>query len=77
MIDMSDRKWGKVRNLESPFNSPEDDLGLVLNGDGTIGYFASNREGGYGKDDIYMFDAPDGIKGMEIPEMPKCCHCSL
>lgn len=69
MIDMSGRKWGKVRNLEKPFNSQEDDLGLVLNEDGTIGYFSSNREGGYGKDDIYMFEAPEGIKGMEIPDL--------
>lgn len=68
MIDMSGRKWGKVRNLEAPFNTPEDDLGLVLNENGTIGYFSSNREGGYGKDDIYMFEAPEGIQGLEIPE---------
>lgn len=69
MIDMSSRKWGEVRNLEEPFNSPQDDLGLVLNEEGTIGYFSSNREGGYGKDDVYMFEAPEGIQGIETPEL--------
>ena len=63
MIDISGRKWGKATNLGEPFNSPSDDLGLVLNPEGKKGYFTSSREGGSGKDDIYMFNAPDGIWG--------------
>ena len=52
-----------VKNLGTPFNSESDDLGLILSPDGKSGYFASNREGGVGKDDIYYFDAVDGIMG--------------
>lgn len=66
MIDLSSRIWGKVTNLGKPFNSTQDDLGLILNEEGTRGYFSSNRDGGYGKDDIYMFDAPQGLHGLEI-----------
>ena len=44
-----------VSNLGLPFNSISDDLGLILHADGSIGYFCSNREGGLGKDDIYLF----------------------
>ena len=44
-----------VINIGRPFNSVSDDLSLILNSEGNIGYFCSNREGGFGKDDIYLF----------------------
>ncbi len=69
MIDIGSRKWGKVTNLGQPFNSPSDDLGLILNPEGTKGYFSSSREGGTGKDDIYMFEAADGIWGRTTPSL--------
>ncbi len=69
MIDISGRKWGQVTNLGQPFNSPADDLGLILNPEGTKGYFASSRDGGTGKDDIYMFEAADGIWGRTTPSI--------
>ena len=68
MIDISSRKWGKATNLGEPFNSPSDDLGLILNPEGNKGYFTSSREGGKGKDDIYMFNAPEGIWGRTRPK---------
>lgn len=67
-IDISGRSWGKVLNLGEPFNSPEDDLGLVIDKEGERGYFSSNRVGGAGGDDIYFFEAFGGIRGMEIPD---------
>ncbi len=69
LIDISGRKWGKALNLGEPFNSVNDDFGLALTTDGKKGYFSSNREGGAGKDDIYYFEAPLGIRGMEIPDL--------
>jgi outer membrane protein OmpA-like peptidoglycan-associated protein len=69
MIDISGRKWGQVTNLGQPFNSPADDLGIILNPDGTRGYFASSRKGGTGKDDIYMFEAAEGIWGRTTPSL--------
>jgi len=69
MIDVSQPEWGEVVNLGEPFNSKADDLGIILNPDGEIGYFSSNRPGGVGKDDIYMFQAPEGIQGVKFPEM--------
>lgn len=56
-------------NLGPPFNSPGDDLGFILHKDGKKGFFASDREGGYGRDDIYSFEAPEGINGVEV-ELP-------
>lgn len=64
MIDLSSQNWGKVSNLGMPFNSPLDDLGFILDPNGEYGFFTSDRAGGYGKDDIYRFELPDGLQGM-------------
>ncbi|HHH49722.1 MAG TPA: hypothetical protein ENK52_01945, partial [Saprospiraceae bacterium] len=58
-------KWGNVKNLGQPFNSPADDLGLILNTSGTKGFFTSSRKGGKGGDDIYQFEIKEGIKKAE------------
>lgn len=47
--------WSSPELLPSPFNSPYDDLGLIVRENGRSGYFSSNRPGGKGKDDIYRF----------------------
>ena len=52
-IKLSDTS--KVFHLSSYFNSTEDDFGLCLMPPGNRGYFSSNRNGGFGKDDIYAF----------------------
>lgn len=44
-----------VINLGVPVNSNKDDFAFSMNEDGNAGYFASNREGGRGSDDIYAF----------------------
>ncbi|MDY8134612.1 OmpA family protein [Aquimarina sp. 2201CG5-10] len=42
-------------NVGKPVNSPKDDFTFVLDETTKIGYFASNRKGGKGNDDIYSF----------------------
>lgn len=58
--------FGIPINLGAPINTEFDDFGLIIrnDGDGLLGYFASNREGGKGKDDIYGFkvDEKPGLK---------------
>jgi outer membrane protein OmpA-like peptidoglycan-associated protein len=53
------RKDGKisVENMGIPFNTPSDDFGLTSDEYGHI-YFSSNRSGGIGDDDIYVYQAP-------------------
>ncbi len=46
-------KWQQATNIGYPINGPYDDSGLVLFPNKQIGYFASNRKGGKGFDDIY------------------------
>ncbi|WP_420321607.1 OmpA family protein [Flagellimonas sp.] len=57
-------------NLGKGINSSEDDFGLVMRneGDGLLGYFASNRPGGKGQDDIYGFkvDQKPGLRTLAL-----------
>lgn len=69
MINVQGRRWGRLINLGAPFNSDKDDLGLILNVRGTRGYLASNREDGRGSDDIYYFEVPYGLHGVEGPKV--------
>lgn len=46
--------WQSPVNLKSPVNSSKDDFGMYFISD-SIGYFASDRDGGEGKDDLYRF----------------------
>ncbi len=45
-----------IINLGVPVNSNKDDFSFFMNNDGLSGYFASNRSGGKGSDDIYAYD---------------------
>ena len=42
-----------VENMGYPLNSPKDDFSFILDESGTQGYFASNRKGGKGNDDLF------------------------
>jgi len=46
--------FNTIENLGFPVNSPRDDFGLALDSSGMKGYFASNRVGGKGDDDLYF-----------------------
>lgn len=54
----------EARNLGKPVNSEKDDFSFIVNEESQEGYFASNRAGGKGDDDIYSF------KRLEIEETP-------
>lgn len=49
------------QNLGYPINTQYDDFGMYLNEDIKSGFLSSNRIGGKGKDDIYMFTSTDFI----------------
>jgi outer membrane protein OmpA-like peptidoglycan-associated protein len=51
----------EVRNMGYPINSAKDDFGLYMASDNKSGYFASNRPGGMGDDDIYSFKILDPV----------------
>jgi outer membrane protein OmpA-like peptidoglycan-associated protein len=45
----------EVLNMGQPINSNKDDFSYIVNEENQKGYFASNRKGGKGDDDIYSF----------------------
>lgn len=45
----------KVLNIGAPINSVSDDFAFIFKENSSAGYFASNRLGGQGGDDIYYF----------------------
>ncbi|HEY1038891.1 MAG TPA: OmpA family protein, partial [Bacteroidia bacterium] len=53
-----DGEWGKAINLGYPINSFKDENSLLVGPSGTIAYFASEKDGGYGGLDIYQFEMP-------------------
>ncbi|MCF8236568.1 MAG: OmpA family protein [Saprospiraceae bacterium] len=53
--DAENASWSDPENMGYPVNTTHDDLGIVLNAEGTFGYFSSDRPGGQGRDDIYSF----------------------
>ena len=55
-----------VKNMGYPLNSSKDDFSLFLNNGSKDGYFASNRPGGMGLDDIYEFEILDPVT-FEVP----------
>ncbi|WP_025744080.1 OmpA family protein [Aquimarina pacifica] len=50
-----EKEDNKVYNVGEPINSTADDITFIINDETKKGYFASNREGGRGDDDIYSF----------------------
>ena len=53
--DWKNGAWGKPGNLLAPINSGYDDFAIQVRIPGEEGFFASNRSGGKGQDDIYLF----------------------
>jgi hypothetical protein len=56
-------QWSITENMHYPINSSGDDLYFTLSPDKRSGFFASNRLGGVGHDDIYMFATTEAIPG--------------
>ncbi|MWB96493.1 OmpA family protein [Flavobacterium sp. GA093] len=53
--DIKGNEYSKPVNIGLPLNSNLDDFSFNIDSDTKEGYFASNREGGKGSDDIYQF----------------------
>ncbi len=62
VTELSTGSAGEVFNMGRPVNSLKDDFTFIVNDDQGMGYFASNRDGGMGDDDIYSFRKVDGVE---------------
>ena len=71
-------------NLGKPINSNRDDFSYIIDSTGEKGYFASNRKGGKGDDDIYSFSytlnlnsISGSVENMSTGEVIKRANISL
>jgi len=56
----SDEKgdWTSPENIGYPINTVDDDIFFVTSADSRRAYFSSDRDGGFGRKDIYMVELP-------------------
>jgi outer membrane protein OmpA-like peptidoglycan-associated protein/tetratricopeptide (TPR) repeat protein len=62
MSKVSKNGFDEPENLGAPVNSSYDDFAFILNKQQEAGYFSSNRTGGKGDDDIYLFHLSEPFK---------------
>ena len=62
----ADGAWGKAVNLGYPINTVNDENSLLVDANGKLAYFASEREGGFGGLDIYQFELPESMRPEKI-----------
>ncbi|WP_396635001.1 OmpA family protein [Maribacter sp. R86514] len=60
---------GEIYNVGRPLNGEEDDFSYIINEETKKGFFASNRKGGQGNDDIYGF--------VEMTPLDFTCHTNI
>ncbi len=51
-----DGTWSQPKNLGYPINTENEESSLIVSASGRWAYFASDRLGGYGKMDLYVFE---------------------
>ncbi|MGB6153605.1 MAG: OmpA family protein, partial [Pricia sp.] len=61
-VNLEDDNDQKVINLGKPVNGGQDDFSFIIDEQTKKGFFASNREGGMGSDDIYGFTETKSIE---------------
>jgi outer membrane protein OmpA-like peptidoglycan-associated protein/tetratricopeptide (TPR) repeat protein len=64
-----DGSWGDPVNLGYPINTANDENSLLVNADGKIAYFASDREDSHGGLDLYQFDLYEGAQPEKVTYM--------
>lgn len=55
-------EWGKPVNLGYPINTFKDESSILVDAQGKLAYFHSNRDGGLGGLDLYTFELPEQFR---------------
>jgi len=58
--------WGEPINLGYPINTCGNENSILLNANGDLAYFASDRKGGYGRLDLYSFEVYEKIRPIAV-----------
>lgn len=65
----ADGAWQRPENLGAPFNSQADDFGFAQLDNQDKGFFTSNRQGGVGGDDIYLFQRSGRMAAIDVLDL--------
>jgi outer membrane protein OmpA-like peptidoglycan-associated protein/tetratricopeptide (TPR) repeat protein len=65
----ADGTWSTPVNLGYPINTKDEEFHMIVSADGKKGYFSSDREGGIGKRDLYMFDLYEAARPQAVTFM--------
>jgi len=60
------KKWQRPSNLGYPLNTENDEIGLVINAKGDLGYFSSDGLGNGKHKDIYQFTIPQEARPVPV-----------
>ena len=52
-------RWGAPENIGYPINTTDDDMFYITSVDGKRAYYAANKPGGFGEQDLYMISLPE------------------
>ena len=66
-------EWSTPQNLGYPINSEKNEISFVVSSDGKKGYISTDRDGGMGGYDIYVFD----LDQVDAPEPVEMIHYEL
>lgn len=66
VLNPADSGWSQPVNMGYPINTPDEDIYFVLAANGTRGYYASGKAGGYGLQDIYSVDVSKVMKSSPV-----------
>ena len=66
---LTDTGWTQPVNLGYPINTPDDEINILINAAGTIAYFSTDKEGGYGGQDLYYFTLDPQLRPTPVTYM--------
>jgi len=62
-------RWDIPINLGYPINTAKNETGIMIDPNGKVAYFTSDRPGGLGEMDIYSFLLPDSLRPQQVTYM--------
>ncbi len=65
-IKLEDNFWSEPQNMGYPINTVGDDIFFTISADYDKGYYSSDKEGGFGKKDIYRIDIQNTTSSVVI-----------
>lgn len=70
----TDTGWETPTNLGYPINTSGDESGLIVAANGATAIYASEREGGFGGQDLYAFELPVEIRAAATFNVKGCVY---